>query len=55
MIQQHRMPSPLQRLLGRRWLIVVVALIAVVLGYLTYLFARMPAARHRADGRHDVL
>lgn len=44
MSQQHIMPSPLQRMTGRRWLIVVVALAAVVLGYLTFVFARMPAA-----------
>ena len=44
MSQHHVIPSPLQRMSGRRWLIVVVAAVAVVLGYLTFVFARMPAA-----------
>jgi len=44
MSQQQLSPSPLQRLIGRRWVIVVIALVATVLGYLTFVFARMPAA-----------
>src|SRR3954469_5270871 len=44
MPQQHFFQSPLQRMTGRRWLIVAVAAVAAVLGYLTVVFARMPAA-----------
>ena len=44
MSQQHSIQSPLQRMTGRRWLIVAVAAVATVLGYLTVVFARMPAA-----------
>lgn len=44
MSQHHLIASPLQRMSGRRWLLVVVATVAVVLGYLTFVFARMPAA-----------
>jgi hypothetical protein len=44
MSQQHFVSSPLQRMTGRRWLIVAVAAIAALLGYLTVVFARMPAS-----------
>jgi len=44
MSQQHLVPSSLYRMTGRRWVIVVIALIALLLGYLTFVFARMPAA-----------
>jgi hypothetical protein len=44
MSQHHLIASPLQRMSGHRRLIVVVAIVAVVLGYLTFVFARMPAA-----------
>jgi hypothetical protein len=44
MPQQHSFHSPLQRMTGRRWLIVAVAAVATVVGYLTFVFARMPAA-----------
>ena len=44
MSSQHLISSSLHRITVRRWWIIVVALIVVVLGYLTFVFARMPAA-----------
>jgi len=44
MSQQHSVHSPLQQMTGRRWLIVAIAVVAAGLGYLTFVFARMPAA-----------
>src|SRR3954470_16073516 len=44
MSHQHLVPSPLHRVSARRWVIAVVALSAVGLGYLAFVFARMPAA-----------
>jgi len=44
MSQQHSTQSPLHYMTGRRWLIVAIAAAAAVLGYLTVVFARMPAA-----------
>src|SRR5436190_22743958 len=44
MTQQHSVHSPLQHMTGRRWLIVARAVVAIVLGYLTFVFARMSAA-----------
>ena len=44
MSQQHSIHPPLPLTTGRRWLIVVLAAVAIVLGTLTFLFARMSAA-----------
>ena len=44
MSQQHSIQPPLQYMTGRRWLILTIAAVAALLGYLTVVFARMPAA-----------
>ena len=44
MTHRHATPLSPHHMTGRRWLIVAVAGIAVLLGYLTFVFARMPAA-----------
>jgi len=44
MSQQHSLHPPLPLTTGRRWLIVALAAVAIVLGTLTFLFARMSAA-----------
>jgi hypothetical protein len=44
MSQQHSAQSPLHYMSARRWLIVAIATAGAVLGYLTFVFARMPAA-----------